>query len=823
MTDPNAKVQKFLPQDFVNVLGKNLPALYKGFNENIKETETLFQACIDQMFLSTASGRFLVQRGQERGFVMPANSGLDVRAFRTLVPVMVSNPKQVRITIDDLVQAFYGVERLNPSIESAGKDLYSILDGDDLEIETESGSVSVAIIASQVSDINNVSAQEISAILNAAQDIYIATTIVDRSTNLGTVKLTSRSPGAGSFIRVVGGRLQNILKFPNVIKTNNTSTTTWNITKTSTFTDEIVFTWDGIGINPRTYLANINDVVTIRGLVDGVEPFSELNGSYRLIEVGYDFFKIRNEVYEALSAALTQPDDNNIVFTSEDKISVFDKAEFAITSETTPSSITITVPAVPPLVRRFLSGSAHIRGSQGTVQDFERSFITVDVPTGQDVQVGVNQFVLSSNFQRFESRQKKYKTLFKDNSLTTPTYNVDSSDEDFAVLPFTVAAGLTNTDPIFGTIDSDKYLVTFPFAHGLNSAWGFTLAGFTGAANVLAGDINKEQFVNVVSSRTTLLMRILTASGDPIVFDGIAFGFGNISRHSVNQNDGSDFFYDFTTAPLAAATGLTPGITFKLDPFNGVNVNGFLAAQLRFRTLTVTSVTGQFVNFSSGLGTGPQGSIILGVDGKRSGAFGGSLGTYFFDKTSTANIKTVMNNLTATFLAYTSPSNPAFVGPYLFDTTSEKTNVTVSGKLATLDETIFKGESQTTLQLVDADAEFPQSGEFIIGYGTDKFEGPIRFNAFISSTTNQQLIIDPSHRFTKTHLAGETIQFIHADQTYVPTIDGGDYPFYITGTNEARNTLFRLAELLVASGIFVEQDVLLPDLRYEDTAINPFA
>jgi hypothetical protein len=67
------------------------------------------------------------------------------------------------------------------------------------------------------------------------------------------------------------------------------------------------------------------------------------------------------------------------------------------------------------------------------------------------------------------------------------------------------------------------------------------------------------------------------------------------------------------------------------------------------------------------------------------------------------------------------------------------------------------------------------------------------------------------------------VQYIHTNSPYAPGVDGSAYPFYITGTAEARNTLFELAELLVAAGIFIEEDVLLPALRYDDTAIEPFS
>ena len=159
-------VVKFIPKQYAKITGRNLPAIQQAVNEGLAVTEELIQGCIDQLFLATASGRFLVQLGEEQGFVMPSNSGLDIRSFRVLVPIMVSSPKQVRISIEELVQAFYLNERTRPSVLSTIAGPYSLEAGDDIIVEVETGTVQVSIISGQVSDLTNVSGQEIAAILN---------------------------------------------------------------------------------------------------------------------------------------------------------------------------------------------------------------------------------------------------------------------------------------------------------------------------------------------------------------------------------------------------------------------------------------------------------------------------------------------------------------------------------------------------------------------------------------------------------------------------------------------------------------------------------
>lgn len=825
--NPGAKLQKFIPKNYIPVIGKNIPAIHEAFNRNIQETETLIQACIDQLFLNTASGNFLVQLGEEQGFVMPANSGLDIRAYKVLVPIMVAAPKQVRISIDQLVQAFYQNERTRPVMLSAIAGPYNLNSGDDLTVETESGSVNVSIVDGQVSDLTNVSAQEIAAVLNVSQELYLAEAVTDRISGLSSVRIISNTFGTGAFIKVTGGKLQNVLQLPNLAETSASSSTTWNLTKTSIYTDELRFTWDGIGVNPDVYKAKAGDVVTIRGLVDGTEDFSLINGSYELVDVGYDYFVIRNDLFDVTTATLTQGVDNAIIFTKADKIILFDSPEFAYTSETIGQTITVTVPVVPPLARRFLQGSAHVRGFSRPVLDFTRTNIQVSVDTGEDRPVGDNWFVYTSKHQRPDFSKKYFKTTIVDGSLTSPSYTLNVIDEEFSVLPFTVPTTIGTIESVFASVDSSSYKVVFPdFRHGLQNTWGFTLAGMTGEANILAGDLNKEHQVRTVLNDNEVEFTITDSNGDEVPFDGIAFGNSDVYRHAANQADGSDFYMDFGTSGAAIASGLTPGLTFRLDTILGSDVDPFLAGLLRFQLLTVVSVTGALVNFSSGLGTGPQGLVITAIPGTRSGFIGGATGTYHLDKTSDHNIERVLQDLSANFIGYTPSSNTEFLGPHIFDPDGDETNLTVSRFLVKSEDSILRGESRETI-LVDeselGDPEnFPQTGKIVIDYGTSTSEGPIDYLAYVRNLSTTQILIDPAYQFKKSHTPGAQIQFVHQALQYTPTIDGEDYPFYLTGTTAARNTLFKLIDLLVASGIFVEADVIAPDLRYNDTSIDIF-
>lgn len=820
----DSDIKRFLPKRFYEVIGRNTPGILKAFNQGAAQVEQTIQACIDQLYFATASGRYLLALGEKSGFSVPPSAGLDIRAFRILVPIMVSNPKQVRFTIDELIQAFYGSERTKANITSSVYGPYSLENGDDLKIETESGTFTINILSDQVSDISSVSALELSSLINYSQSLALADTVLDRTTGGVGLRITSKTQGTGSYIKVVGGKLQNVLRFPKLVSTT-ISSTNFTITKASTQSDELTFMWDGVGVSPSVYLSRVGDYLTIRGLTDTADPLSALNGSYTLLDVGYNYFKIRNGSFPVVSSSVVV-DETNFVFTQNVSNTIFDKSEFAFSSETVNDTITVTVPAVPPLTLRFLQGSAHFQGSKLQVLDFTRNSIQVAVTPDINPPVEANQFLLSGPYFRNNFKSPRYKTIFRDGDAEQPTYQLDTGDDGYEIFPYTTntAAG---SNSIYGTVGSSVYRFrTQNFKHGLKRTWGFALSASAGAANITTMELNKEQYVDSVIDANQVAFTIKDSIGSPINFAGFPVPAVDVYRHSVVQSDGADSYINFPSSAALITAGFSVGDTFKFDPVTGTDLNAY-AAQIKYKTLSVVSIvnTGSThrVSFTAGIGTGVGGLLIQGIDVLRSGWFGGT-NLYYFDKTSAYNQKYVVNSMFALFLDYTQSKNPLYVGSFIYDPQGVKTQFTVSKYIANLTTNVLQGDSVTSL-FVDSlalNGTFPTSGKIVIGYGTNKLEGPINYFATVINGSVNQIIIDPAYRFKNSHTVGGKVQYIHDTKPYIPKTDGSDYPVYITGTTAARNTMFALIRLLIAGGIFVVEDVLRPELQFDDVAIPPF-
>lgn len=826
-----AEIKQYLPQRFAKLgEGTFMHALSIAVDEQHTKIQQQIQACIDQFFLTTASGQYLVRLGEQEGFVMPANSGLDIRAYRVLVPLMVSSPKQVKQTFGQIIEAFYGADRTRPSLTATVAEPYNLSDGDNIRVLTEKGITDVAVLANQVADISNVTSAEIAARINSVQNQISADIISDRITGNKSLRLMSTTIGVMSFIRVVGGTLQNIMQFPEVISSAQGAGTNWVFTKEQVYTDVLKIQWDGTGTNPKLYLVKQGDILTVRGLSGTI--LSELNGSYEILDSGYDYVVVRNSLFDQTSATYTQVTDDDFVFTSQRKITIYDNPEYGMATETDYATATVTVPAIPPLARRFLSGAAHLHGAELSVADFTRNSITITVPTGTDKPAGENLFVIKTDRMVYDFRKPYYKTTDVD-LASPPNYIAQSYDPNYSALPFTDPSILPS-DSLYMQVGTDDLVITFPFPHGMCVGWELNLSGCTGIANMTPTLLNQPFVVKEVVSSNQLICKMrekvnTLSIGNPILFEGVNFGPFDAYRYATMLDDGSDFYLEFPSVAAVAASGLEANTIFKVDPASGIDVNDYYTKALKHRPLYVTSISGTRVNIVSGLGAGYPNVIVHTAMGFRSSFFGGAANAYHFDKTSAWNTANVMQSLKACLLSYTQSSNPNYVGSFVYDPQGVSTLFTVSKYIVKLTDSILRGSNAgvifvDTVTNVAGGHSFPAFGKILIEYGTDNTEGPINYIAVISNETgNSQIILDPSYRFTKSHGAGAQIQYIHATTPYVPGITGKDFPLYVTGTANARNTLFTLLQDLVAGGIFLQADVLLPQLRYQDPAIPPFS
>lgn len=817
------KILDFVPRHFkipdIDVeTGKKmlLPAIYKAIDNESQNFENLTLEAFRQLFLTTASGKYLIRLGAQEGFTVPQQSGLGVDAFREIVPAVVSYPKQISNTIIRLMSIFYDKSLVSPSFISTLSEPFSFQDKDVLKIRTDKGDLSIGIYAGQVSDLNNVKATEYAGIINAAQSDVFADTSFERENSKTYVRLTSKTYGGGAFIQIIGGTAQNSLKFPSIANTLNTAGTVWNVEKKNSvlWTDITKFTWDGTGVNPKVYLVNVGDFVTFRGLA---APFDVFNGTYTVEEVGYDYFIIRNERFQIGSASLVEPANNTIVFTQDKRSTIIQNKEYCISNEASESEYSLFVSAVPSVVKRKLKGGAFLHGWQAPVMDFTRDSILLKRKTMESLPKADNQFVLGTDRVRPDYKKLYYHTIGASEVGLNALFTVDVSSDNISVLPYTVITSFNKTNPIYGEIQSAELKASFGYRHGLLHGWGFTIADVDTTGILNSALINKEQYCKKVLNDYEVVFELGYGKTN---FTGIDWaGDPDVYQATPAYQQEYDFYLLFPDTISKTAAGFEDNMTFTIsfDAGNLIVGKESIGSALSSKKCAVVMQDDLRVYFLSGVGTGTNGKVLNTVSGKRSGWFGGSLGTQFMDKTSVNNLR-VLSNMICTFQETSTSSNSGYTGPYVYDTQGTITRFVVGNIISSLQTHVTKGDNLLSVNVASTSA-FPLSGNVIFDYGTDSQEGPI---GFINVATGQ-IILDPSYVFQKEHLVGAQVQIVRSLVAPALHIDGRERPLYITGTTAARDFFFTLVRQIVAAGVFVNTEVNYPPLKYVDSSLFPYA
>lgn len=154
-------------------------------------------------------------------------------------------------------------------------------------------------------------------------------------------------------------------------------------------------------------------------------------------------------------------------------------------------------------------------------------------------------------------------------------------------------------------------------------------------------------------------------------------------------------------------------------------------------------------------------------------------------------------------------------GPYLFDSDAE---FSISGIETTTAQQINGGTVLTNIQTTAIPDDFPtDGGHFILDFGVSTQEGPIKY---ISIPNDNNIIVDPTYVFKKTHPSGTDIKYVRSLRPPKIEADGTDYSSYVTGLAAARNALQDLIREVVASGIVIRFVVLFPEYKFSNESLN---
>jgi hypothetical protein len=590
----------------------------------------------------------------------------------------------------------------------------------------------------------------------------------------------------------------------------------------------VTIAWDTALPDPELYRLSKGDFVSFRNLFDvattGVQAvpdtdewgyitgsttnralvagnYSVLNGTHEVIAVDQNSFTIR------LAGFFPESNAGNVFLRSARDMHLqqnkarrlYEQPEYAVISETLANTVTVTVPAVPPIVKRFLEGAWHLHGAIADVTAVTRTSITM---TPRDVDFpDVCQLAVRSPRISLQLNQKYYQTAAR--AVNTWTLAPDSQ-----LFPYTIANAI-NPDTIYPfrcDLDSDLVRIIFKEPHACIAGYALTVA----SAAVNDGfDMNGTWPVVSVQDDYQLAVRTATPLTGAITSQRVS-----IERLPATQPDGSNAYIQFASAADRINSGIVDGTRVKLVVDGSTVVSDAVGT---FRLLQgyigIVSTSGDRLYISASISPG-TGSVVQNAPLRRAIEAWGGAPTAFVDLTVASNAS-YFSGMTAVLVDYVPQSNPLFVGSYVYDPNSR---YTLSSQCASVAAAAYAGSSNVVLSLSGASA-WVQPGYVVLAHGTSNEEGPIRYTSLYQEGGVYRMVLDPTYVLQNTHAVG--VWVCRAGTLEAPSLDtyGQMFQPYLTGTSQARDKLFDIIRSIVAAGVFVDEEVLSPELEHEDPSV----
>lgn len=746
---------------------------------------------------------------------------MDDPSFRQYIPVLSYQPKQVKLIIDKLLDIFFFKESTTAFITSSLFQPFNLDDGWELEIYVDEQYTDRVIFkASDFTDINNATANEIVASINRQTKYCYATAYYDSITKNTFIRMFTNTVGSKGSLRILGGRANIGIRFNGFIDdAGNGVNTQWTVTKVG---DEATFTNTG-GANPGIERLQEGDIV--------VMDLPGNNGSFVITNVDLvnNSFKFINLF--ATPGVFTNSSANSVKFIRPFKSVAYLNPRRAMTWETSPGEITVEMPTSPPVVKRSLKGSIHLNGPfsqmSNRVSDTALEVVDafqfpesgtfwlerVDALVQRIITPTENEVVTRTMNTRLQYEVDRYEYASRVSLQTTG----DIIEGNNQIINLASVAGLAighqvihPAFPPYTRITSIAGLVvntSFPAsAGGIGEAVKFLgneLTGITPNLPLAAG-LNEYNLVSL--TRTSNVVTGTTPTNHTYMV-GDTVAIAGSSGIQVGATTGDILLGSNVITNVVSMSGVAPGIVIAGPgiPAGTLIVSNTLNS-ITMSDIATASNVGAAITFSENLNEGGVITSItpttfsyvkLGTDGSAS-----TPGTSRVERMGLANSgsKVIVTDAV-------SNSVSRITGSYIWDLAAP---FVLSSNTATISDNIQAGKIvrllSTTVNTMSAEGGF-----LIFDYGRSTQEGPVRY---LYKPTDNTIAIDPSYTFKYSHPPGSPIVAISHKGPHQMSGRADEYPAYITDPSEARFILQELIRSVKSAGIFVNFLVRYPEQLY---------
>ncbi len=361
-----ATLRQFLPQPAFS--GEGWDAVIYALSTGDTYVSNLARDAFDQLFMCTASGRFLDRAAGEKGVVRPDSVGMSDEQFRELA-IKMSTSKITYDALWRLLEIFYGSDAVRSVIETELDEPYAIVDETQLLLQFDGGDeVPITFLDENFAIPGQARAIEVAAVITRQMRLLDvqgwATSVLNPETQRYKVRIFSPSLGLASRSRVTGGLAQNKLRFPEIIDDATLDVAT-------TFSVSLpalgVAVYNITGLADPTLLAvRIGDYVNISA--SALNAVNKGSFAVTAVSVVWDgvstytqSFTIANDLAIAQAGPLATTSEEDFVFFRSTAAAL--PSTQALISGAENDTINIELPASTVVVARELFSAAYLQGN----------------------------------------------------------------------------------------------------------------------------------------------------------------------------------------------------------------------------------------------------------------------------------------------------------------------------------------------------------------------------------------------------------------------------------------------------------------------------
>lgn len=367
--DPARIIRKHLSPALV---GPSWDALIEALSQGDDMNWTNARLAFDQLFKTSASGKYLDRLASNDGLTRPANVGIGDDVFRQLA-IRLTNNKITHEALREILETYYGRDALRAYAETALEEPYALAAGRTLTWtldEDEGQEFQYLVLDDHYTLVGAAKAIEVAAaltkVMRDAGSEGFAVAVTNAETGNNRVRIYSGSLGLKSFVRVTGGTAQPGLRFPTYIETYSGTVTvglgySWVVTKPSQNVTRLTLTTVG---QP---LVDVSGVEAGDYLVIGPGVTGLATGSYPVLAVSYSWSGasltqiVDLDVDLGFTGAYTQAANDDFRFFRPTRTSVLAGSRTVVVAQTVPDKVDVQIPATTQAVNRTVGTGAYGR------------------------------------------------------------------------------------------------------------------------------------------------------------------------------------------------------------------------------------------------------------------------------------------------------------------------------------------------------------------------------------------------------------------------------------------------------------------------------